>query len=462
MSLNQFRIEVHNQFESCEAEVQQFLERSQNNNPFLTLDWLKLWWNHFGQGKDLYLLLFRQGGQIIGFAPFYRVRRPVLGVSDYYFVGHGISNYFDIASVSGREEEIVNTLFYHFGTQPTSSIAHFHDINDRFSRCYGPLCRKLTGDGFYASVFKLYPCPIACLGNDWDAYFGQQRSKKSRYNLVRSGRRLSQIGSWRFREVTDTSELTHLLPQLERLHAERFSETINPLFSAKRRDFFFSALGQFLGSQMSLSVIELEDTVISFLIGFKMGDVFIDYAPAFDPALESFSPGQIHLMWLMKHKLEEGFKYFDFSKGEAAYKRWWSNDETTNYLFRFGFNLNGAGLLYIQVLDLGARSILFMRTKGYNKQIKGWFGSLRNGMLSACRRSRVQIQEIERSAINPSFPAFDWSYQQIRGLPAQARGAIVDCLVKMGTDRPKIGVDPDRRTAVLVPGNGRTGYWIHY
>ena len=71
---------------------------------------------------------------------------------------------------------------------------------------------------------------------------------------------------------------------------------MNPLFNKESRSFWMSALSQFQGSNLSLSIIELDGVLVSFLIGFKMGQFFVDYAPAFDPALALFSLGQIHLM----------------------------------------------------------------------------------------------------------------------------------------------------------------------
>jgi len=462
MGAGRIETEVHTRFESCEAELRELINHSLNNNPFLTLDWLKLWWAHFGQDRNLHLLLFRQGEHLVGFAPFYRVDRPMFHLSEYRFLGHETSNYLDIVCLPGFEEAVVDSLLAHFSTMSTPSIVHLHDINDRFSQCYASLSRKLSEDGWYASVFKLYPCPMAHLGDDWDTFFQHQRSRKSRKNLRRSERQLSQIGSWCFREVTDPSEFSCLFPQMERLHAERFRETINPLLTGSNRDFLFSALRQLVASQISLSVIELDGVLVSFLIGFKMGDVFVDYAPAFDPALASFSLGQIHLMQLMKKKLDEGFKYFDFSKGEAPYKRWWSNKETTNYLFLLGFNLGSLGLLYIKWLELTLRIILAIREKGYNKRIKQWVGMLQNRTLLARRKSRVRIQEIQESSIDSTSPSFPWSYQRIQGLPVEARKAIVERVIKLDPRSVKVSLDSERRTGKLLSDNGNTDYLIRY
>jgi CelD/BcsL family acetyltransferase involved in cellulose biosynthesis len=57
--------------ESCEPEWASLLERSNENEPTLSPDWLLTWWRVFGEqdGRQLRVAMFRDGGRLVGMAP---------------------------------------------------------------------------------------------------------------------------------------------------------------------------------------------------------------------------------------------------------------------------------------------------------------------------------------------------------------------------------------------------------
>ncbi|MBI3919980.1 MAG: GNAT family N-acetyltransferase, partial [Armatimonadetes bacterium] len=418
MSEQSLTTEVHTSFEDCEPELRDLYEQAGCVNPFLSFDWLRLWWEHFGRGRPLSLLLFREGRELVGWVPLYRRYSRLPGVWEYHFVGSGVfSNYLDLVCLPGFEQSVARSLLDHFEGSRGSSLLHLRDLNDRFSRCFDSLKQALARVTCRVSIFKLYPCPMASLGDSWPDFLRQQRDKKSRYNLRRSEKQLSSLGQWRFREIGEPEEARQLMPQLERLQEERFQETVHPLLLEESRSFLRQALPQGVGSSLSLSVLELDEVPVSFLIGFRMGEVFVDYAPAFDPALAALSAGHVHLVHLIEKKMGEGFRYFDFSKGEADYKRWWSNEETTNYLFRLGFHLNPRSRLYAALLDALFRLLLRLRERGINARLKRWAARLTNLTKARGGARRVEALRMDTAARESSSTLKPWSYQLVRDLP---------------------------------------------
>lgn len=53
-----------NELNDFEIEWNQLLSNSLDNNPFLTYEWLTLWWKHFGTGKELKLYLRKRRGSL--------------------------------------------------------------------------------------------------------------------------------------------------------------------------------------------------------------------------------------------------------------------------------------------------------------------------------------------------------------------------------------------------------------
>lgn len=449
-------------FANCEAELRSLNERTQNKNPFLNIDWLKLWWEHFYGTKSLHIILFRKGNEAIGFAPFYRVTTPVLGMPEFRLLGDGYSSYLDMVCLAGYEEPLMDALFTYFKAIQPAAVVQFNDINDRFSRFFEPLFRKVSGEIHPASFFKLYPCPLANMQGGWDSFYKTQRNSDSRYKLRKVERRLVKFGELRFREVIDPADLARLFPKLEHIHRTRFRETENLLFKGEKLLFLQAALKQMSKLPVTLFITELDRVPLAFLIGFKMGDVFIAHNQAFDPAFSLLFLGQIQLRQIMERKSGEGFQYFDFSKGGGVYKWKWSNDETTNYLFRYGFNLNIIGYLYYRILNAFLNLKLYLREKGYNVRIKKWIARIRQGNIFKSKEREVKIEDItDLTNINLSNLS-PWSYSIIQNLPTEVRTSIIETIIKAKHDISKIDNSSDLREIMLVFGDGNYAYRLRY
>ena len=60
-------------FEQLEPEWNALLTRSASNNIVLTFEWMSTWWQVFGdRGRQLYILVAREGDNIVGIAPLLR------------------------------------------------------------------------------------------------------------------------------------------------------------------------------------------------------------------------------------------------------------------------------------------------------------------------------------------------------------------------------------------------------
>src|SRR5207249_10716401 len=69
-------------FDAMQTDWNQLVDQLEVPSPFQTWEWNRAWWNHFGVGRALLILVFRLAGWVIGFAPFLRCRSlmAVLGL----------------------------------------------------------------------------------------------------------------------------------------------------------------------------------------------------------------------------------------------------------------------------------------------------------------------------------------------------------------------------------------------
>src|SRR5438034_2418206 len=67
-------------FDAMQTDWNQLVDQLEVPSPFQTWEWNRAWWNHFGEGRALLILEFRQAGRVIGIAPFFRRRLLTSGL----------------------------------------------------------------------------------------------------------------------------------------------------------------------------------------------------------------------------------------------------------------------------------------------------------------------------------------------------------------------------------------------
>ena len=65
--------------------------------------------------------------------------------------------------------------------------------------------------------------------------------------------------------------------------------------------------------------------MISGVLGFEYGARFYYLRPAFDPQYSKYSPGHIHIFYLIQASFSNGVKEFDFCRGDSSYKSIWTD-----------------------------------------------------------------------------------------------------------------------------------------
>jgi CelD/BcsL family acetyltransferase involved in cellulose biosynthesis len=80
-----------------------------------------------------------------------------------------------------------------------------------------------------------------------------------------------------------------------------------------------------------LSALVVDDGPISWHFGFLWNKRFYWYKPCYAPASRHWTPGHLHIAFLLTHGILAGWEAFDFTVGDERYKRHWSSDAPPVY-----------------------------------------------------------------------------------------------------------------------------------
>jgi CelD/BcsL family acetyltransferase involved in cellulose biosynthesis len=165
-------------------------------------------------------------------------------------------------------------------------------------------------------------CPYIDLPSSWDSYLAslsptrrQTIRRKERAFFREHTPRLVDYATDRFEE--GWSHLVRLHHQ-HRQHDSAFGPEASKLQRA-----FATALGT--RGHVWLTTLDVADTPVAAWYGFATGDTMCFYQCGRDPAWEHASVGQVLMGMMIRRAIEQGFRRFDFLRGDEPYKMTWTS-----------------------------------------------------------------------------------------------------------------------------------------
>ncbi|HEX78321.1 MAG TPA: GNAT family N-acetyltransferase [Dehalococcoidia bacterium] len=306
-----YRVEVED-FDRLRDPWLRLLRHCSTNSIFLTPQWHRVWWHHFGQGWELLLLAVRHDGELVGLAPL-RMRGEHLALLG----GSDLCDYLDIIASSGYEDvvsqailDFINSLgwqTFHLFSLPASSPVLTHLVSRARER------------SLVVQVREEDVCPQLGLPPTWEDYVAGL-TPKNRHELKRKLRRLFEEPAIEYYFVGEMANLQQDMEDFFRLF--RLSQEGKAEFMTPQRASFFSEMAQVLGADgyLRLYFLELGGVRVAASLGFDYNDTLYLYNSGYDPGYSRLSVGLLLKALCIKDCIRAGKRRFDFLRGGEAYK----------------------------------------------------------------------------------------------------------------------------------------------
>jgi CelD/BcsL family acetyltransferase involved in cellulose biosynthesis len=308
---------------------------TESSTIFLTPEWVINWWNCYGKGKTLSVLLLFDGERLAGVAPLAFSKNDSWGFFHILrFIGTGVADHLDFCIAPEVRREGMAALVDYIMTSLKWDLMDLVDIPEDSENV--ALLRELLEK--YGVVSTLQPailCPYLRInGQGWEAFYAARRSKSTRQDLRRRQRRLSEIGNLEFRHYDDPVSVEAVFPQLFALYEKRWeNRNLSLSFAGEQERLFYPQLCADLSrrGQLHLLTLELDGRVIAFTLSAVKGSQFTWLITAHDPELDSYFPGELILVRLLEEVFQSGScEEFDFTRGDEPYKFKWTDEHRPN------------------------------------------------------------------------------------------------------------------------------------
>jgi CelD/BcsL family acetyltransferase involved in cellulose biosynthesis len=320
-------------FTELAVEWRGLLRRSAVDTIFLTPEFQRVWWEHFGHEGQLLMLLARDpAGTLQGIAPLFasteagqRLLRFVGGVD--------VSDYLDLIVARGHEEAVYRAFMQYLCTEaPPWDVLDLHCLPDHSPTRSGLLCqvcRECCPEGVEALPEQ--PAPYIPLPGKWEAYL-DALDKKQRHELRRKLRRAQGEALLRWERLSDPAGLEEAVETFIALH--RASHPEKEAFMTDAMAAFFRDLARALFPMgwLALYTLWLDERPAASLWCFDYGADLLVYNSGFDPRFRpELSPGIVLMALCIQDAIARGKARFDLMRGGENYKYRFGAREGTVY-----------------------------------------------------------------------------------------------------------------------------------
>ncbi len=310
---------------------------------FLAWDWQRLWWKHYGEDRQLCIVVARHAHRVVGLLPLYlethRKARGLFKARKLRQVGVGGDT---------APDDLGALLLPDFQQETCAAMSRFvarelrqWDMLDWTDLPSASPLAVTAPDALQAAGFRVQCSlaePITCgpLPGDWETY-RKGLSRNRRETLSRKRRRFEALPGARMRLVESAAELTPAFERLVELHQLRWTgRTEQPAFSTPQyqgfhRELMHALLAQ---GQLRLLSLEVEGKAIAMLYGMQYKGRFCFFQSGFDPAHAQHSPGDVLMGYAVELAIAQGCEVFDMLKGDHAYKRHFVQESRRNLEIR--------------------------------------------------------------------------------------------------------------------------------
>ena len=281
--------------------------------PFATPAWQRMWLRHFQADRRLRILTVRDGERLLGVIPLLASETAA------EFVGHySICDYMDAVAQPGFEAPVLACALDRLKADGVTSL-DLRGLRED-SPTLSALEDACSRAGYVAAKEQEALSPRVLLPASWDEYLGLL-SKKDRHEMRRKMRRLDSAGDVQMRVITTASDAEPLMEDLFRMmrlsnhHKEEF------LDRPGMQDFFRDLTRTMADEGMlRLYSLTLDGVPVAMVHNLDLGGTLYMYNSGYDPAFSHYAVGLMSKALLIKDAIENGRKAVDFMRGDESYK----------------------------------------------------------------------------------------------------------------------------------------------
>jgi CelD/BcsL family acetyltransferase involved in cellulose biosynthesis len=328
-------------FVALEGAWNTVVERAGLDHPFARHEWIRTWWDCFGSGRKLHIVLVRSRDELVAVAPFMLSQGRMYGLPvrrlELIFNVH--TPRLDVVATRSHREVYRALWRYLSERRDLWDVLTLYQLPEG-TRTLAGLGDAAQGDGFPVGVWRSDDSPYVSLSaQSAEAYFAGLEAK-FKSNLRNRWKRLARLGTVAVETVSTARGLPEALEQGFQIEALAWKgDTGTAIRCSEELSRFYSRIARVAAQKgwLRLHFLTVEGRAIAFAYSLVYGRKFYLLKTGYDPEYFPYSPFNLLCEQLLKESFEEGCLEFDFLGSSADWKmRWTKTVRPHQWLFVFG------------------------------------------------------------------------------------------------------------------------------
>jgi CelD/BcsL family acetyltransferase involved in cellulose biosynthesis len=340
------------------------------DHPFLSHEFVCAWWESFGAGRELRVLLAKANNRIIGIAPLMlsRARMYGLDLRCLQSIHNDHTPRADFIVAGGHQDAYSAFWRYLRGVGTSWDVLQLSQL-PAGSDTLQLLPQMAQRDGFLWGFWRSTDSPYLLIHDTWDSYLRRLTSRHRR-NLRNRLRRLGQLGDVSLRSVSSLDDDGHaVLEEGLRIEAAAWKGRAGTAIGSRPelRQFYTrlahrSAARDWL--RLNFLTVAGHPIAFGYFLHYKRKLYLLK--PGYDPEYAPYSPCNLLCYMVLREAFESGLAEYDFLGDDDDWKRQWTGERRPHYwLFVFPDHLRGRLLHYIKF-----RLLPWLRQRGVYQRLR--------------------------------------------------------------------------------------------
>jgi CelD/BcsL family acetyltransferase involved in cellulose biosynthesis len=330
----------YDSFLALAPDWNRLVEEAGIDHPFLAHEWFRAWWDSFGAGKKLHVLVVRKGAEAVGIAPLMLSPARIYGLKmrRLQSIHNDHTPRFDFV-VGGSPEDVYGAIWSYLAKHRNLWDVLQVSQLETASRTYNELHKLALTHGFPVGTWTSDRSPYVDLGIGWDAYLtrlSSQHKKKIRQHI----RQLEHLGRVEMEIVSTNEHMDAALEDGFQLEAAGWkSETGTAIRCRPELVDFYSRLARAAAGAGTLRLLFL--TVggirIAFAYGLSYKNKLFVLKAGYHPEYAAYSPYNVLCYLVFRDACERGLAEYEFLGVDDSWKMRWTKTTKPHcwlYVFR--------------------------------------------------------------------------------------------------------------------------------
>jgi len=155
-------------------------------------------------------------------------------------------------------------------------------------------------------------------------------------NVRLAKNRITKAGQWNF-EFNPDIDVNEIIERVKPIHSARqnYLERVSRITTKNGEAAYKEVIEYYkLNNEFDTYWLKFEDTYIAYMLGFHIDHVFYWWNTSFLPEYKDFYPTRLLQYNVIDFMHNNGYKEFNFMRGESGYKDKWTNTTRVNYRLR--------------------------------------------------------------------------------------------------------------------------------